>query len=67
MTKLAGQSPLPRETAATVFETGKDRPIIVVLHPKYLVLRAKGLPNSAVSLDYETLYRRTVWENAKLG
>jgi hypothetical protein len=46
-----------RETAATMGTGAAARPVIVELHPGYLVVRVKGLPRSAVSVDY-----RAIWD-----
>jgi hypothetical protein len=50
MTKLG--KPVTRETS--VIERGD--PLIVELHPKYLVLRVKGKRTSAVSIPYDSAY-----------
>ena len=50
MTKLG--KPVTRETA--VMERGD--PLVVELHPKYLVLRLKGKRTSAVNVPYDSAY-----------
>lgn len=59
MTKLDGEKPVVRETAA--LERG--RAIVVELHPRYLRLRLKGL-HGGVNVDYESvlaLARKLAW------
>jgi hypothetical protein len=49
------QRPLKRETATSIRDGGKLLPIIVELHPGYLVLRQKGRRRGLV-LDYSSAY-----------
>jgi hypothetical protein len=51
---------LARETSATVFDQGKQRPVIVTLEPGGLVvLRLKGT-RRAITFDAQSLYVRGV-------
>jgi hypothetical protein len=50
MTKLDGDASITRETAAQE----RTRPIVIVLHPRYLTVRLKGT-REAYNLDYELL------------
>ena len=50
MTTVKPDSPLKRETAATV----KGRPLIITLYPGYLTLRERGRRHS-VSVEYRAV------------
>lgn len=60
-TKVTFGQPTIRETAATVFERGKHRPIIVTIQPKMIELRAKGM-REVYHLSIEQLFIRAVGE-----
>ena len=47
--------PVRRETAASIRDGGKLLPIMLELHPAYLVLRQKGR-RQKLTLDYGTAY-----------
>lgn len=50
LTKLEGDTSVARETAAQE----RTRPLVIVLHPRYLTVRVKGT-REAYNLDYELL------------
>jgi hypothetical protein len=51
---------LVRETSATIFEQGENRPVIVTLYPHGVVgLRLKGTRRT-YTLDVQSLYVRAV-------
>ena len=60
MTKINPESPVVRETAAT----HRGDPLIVELHPGYMVLRVKGKRSLTYMLDYETAFERAVKQAA---
>jgi hypothetical protein len=49
------QSPVKRETAASIRDGGRTLPIMVELHPGYMVLRQKGR-RTRLPIDYRTVY-----------
>jgi hypothetical protein len=46
-----------RESLATIGSGANERRLIVELHPAYLLVRVKGVPRSAVAVDY-----RAIWD-----
>lgn len=54
MTRIHPGAPIVRETAASY----RRRPLVVELHPAYLVIRQKGLRNlgAIANVDYVAVY-----------
>ena len=61
MTKIDHEHPVVRETDATY----RNRNIIVELHPRHVVFRAKGLRSLKASLGIEGAFDRALIQQAE--
>lgn len=57
MTRINPNSPLVRETAVA-YRSNPDHPLVVDLHPGFLVMKVKGKRSLKYSISYDVLLER---------
>ncbi len=57
MTRLKPNSPLVRETAVC-YRSNPDQPLVIELHPGFLVMKVKGKRSLKYSVSYDVLLER---------